>query len=72
MLALLENNCDERSDLALEARDVILTRAVTPFEGHFGSGGTPTKELWGPILMLLDLQGNADKEVKRIDEYLGW
>ena len=22
--------------------------------------------------MLLDLQGNADKEVKRIDEYLGW
>ncbi len=60
-------------DLALEARHVILARVVTPFEEHFGSGGgTPTKELWGPILMLLDLQGNADKEVKRIDEYLGW
>lgn len=57
MLALLENNCDERSDLALEARDVILTRAVTPFEGHFGSGGTPYERIVGPYLDASRLAG---------------
>jgi len=61
------------NELALEARDVVLRRVVAPFDEHFGSSGsTPTKELWGPILMLLDLQGNTGKEVKRIDEYLEW
>lgn len=58
---------------AFEARDLFISTIVDPFEKHFGSGGsTFTKPTWKPILMLLDLQGNEDKEVKNIDEYMEW
>ncbi|KAL7495786.1 hypothetical protein ACHAWT_004250 [Skeletonema menzelii] len=60
-------------DKALEARDLFIATIVAPFEEHFGSGGsTFTKPMWQPILMVLDLQGNGDKEIEHIDEYLDW
>ncbi len=60
-------------DKALEARDLFIATIVAPFEEHFGSGGsTFTKPMWQPILMVLDMQGNGDKEIKNIDEYLDW
>ena len=58
---------------ALEARELLIATVVAPFEEHFGSGGsTFSKPMWQPILMVLDLQGNEDKEVEHIDEYLEW
>lgn len=58
---------------ALEARELLMNSIVAPFEEHFGSrGSTFTKPMWRPILMVLDMQGNVDREIERIDEYLEW
>lgn len=58
---------------ALEARDLFTSAIVAPFERHFGSGGsTFTKPMWQPILMVLHMQGNENKEIEYIDEYLEW
>lgn len=63
----------KENGMALEARDIFNLRLVEPFEQHFGSNGTTfSKPLWKPILMLLDLQGNQDKPIDNIDEYLVW
>ncbi|KAK1736674.1 hypothetical protein QTG54_012696 [Skeletonema marinoi] len=63
----------KENGMALEARDIFNLRLVEPFEQHFGSNGsTFSKPLWKPILMLLDLQGNQDKPIDNIDEYLAW
>ena len=67
IIAMKENG------MALQARDVMILRIVEPFDEHFGSGGsTFSKPLFYPILMLLDLQGNQDRPVERIDEYFEW
>ena len=63
----------KENGMALEARDIFNLRLVKPFEQYFGSEGTTfSKPLWKPILMLLDLQGNQDRPIDNIDEYLKW
>jgi len=63
----------KENGMALEARDIFNLRLVKPFEQHFGSNGsTFSKPLWKPILMLLDLQGNQEKPIDNINEYLAW
>jgi len=63
----------KENGMALEARDIFKLRLVEPFEQYFGSNGsTFSKPLWKPILMLLDLQGNQDKPIDNVDEYLAW
>lgn len=63
----------KENGMALEARDIFNTRLVEPFEKFFGSQGTTfSKPMWKPMLMLLDLQGNQDKRIDNMNEYLSW
>ena len=63
----------KENGLPLKAREIFQARVVQPFEEHFGdSGRTYSRPMFEPILAMLELQGNEDQEIEKINEYVVW
>ena len=63
----------QHSGFALEAREYFEEFVCEAYNEYYGEGrSTFFLPLYDPVLMLLDLAGNADVDEMMVEEYLDW